>query len=277
MSICRVFPLNNAMPDRSPVIQLENVCFSYRTREVLHNVNFEVGEQDMMAIVGPNGGGKTTLLHLILGLLKPVRGRVLLLGEDPQKSRNRVGYVAQNMQFDNAFPITALEVTEMGCLHQRDEGQSARQGREKAMEALRATGCERLHAAPFASLSGGERQRVMIASAMAGDPELLLMDEPTANVDPKSEHELYTLFQEMNRKIPIVFVSHNLSVVSRNVSHVLCVNHTAVAHPIGEILHTTFTELYGGKLALLSHDMHCHITDPSHAYDEPHTHEPNCD
>ena len=265
------------MPDQSPVIQLKNVCFSYRTREVLHNVNFEVAKEDMMAIVGPNGGGKTTLLHLILGLLKPVRGTVSLFGEDPLKSRNRVGYVAQNLQFDNAFPITALEVTEMGCLHQRQDGQPAKEGREKAMEALKATGCDHLHAAAFASLSGGERQRVMIASAMAGDPELLLMDEPTANVDPKSEHELYTLFQEMNRKIPIVFVSHNLSVVSRHVSHVLCVNHTAVAHPMADILHTTFTELYGGELALLSHDMHCHITDASHAYDEPHAQDCGCD
>ena len=257
----------------SPVIQLENVCFSYRTREVLHNINFSVHNKNMMAIVGPNGGGKTTLLHLILGLLKPVRGRVQLFGQAPQLTRKQVGYVPQNLNFDADFPITALEVTQMGGLHHRHNGISAREIRMKAEKALESVGCTHLLEAPFASLSGGERQRVMIAGALTGDPNLLLMDEPTANVDPKSEHELYELFREMNQKIPIVFVSHNLSVVSRHVSHVLCVNHTAVAHPITEIMKTTFTELYGGELALLSHDMHCHVTDASHAYDEPHVHD----
>jgi zinc transport system ATP-binding protein len=265
------------MIQRSPVIELNDVCFSYRKREVLHNVGFQVQSSDMMAIVGPNGGGKTTLLLLILGLLNPNRGRVLLFGEAPQQTRKRVGYVPQNLSFDNAFPITALDVVKMGCLHRKQGKHRSKEIRESAVEALTTTGCGSLIHAPFASLSGGERQRVMIAHALVGKPELLLLDEPTANVDPKSEHELYELFQEMNRSIPIVFVSHNLSVVSRHVSHVLCVNHTAAAHPIGEILHSTFTELYGGKLALLSHDMHCHVTDASHAYDEPHSHEPGGD
>lgn len=266
------------MIQKHPVIELENVCFSYRKREVLHNVSFQVDKTDMMAIVGPNGGGKTTLILLILGLLNPLRGSVRLLGRSPQQSRKHIGYVPQTLNFDLRFPVTAFDVVKMGMLGQNDKGCSKKNIYQMVLNSLESTGCDALAHASFASLSGGERQRVMIARALAGEPSLLLLDEPTANVDPRSEHELYELFKELNQRIPIVFVSHNLGVVTRHVSHVLCVNHTAVSHPIGDILQTTFTELYGGKLAVISHDVHCHITDPSHAMSEPHgnhSHEPD--
>ncbi len=258
------------MTQPSNVIELQDLCFSYSRREILHNVNVAIPAGSMTAIVGPNGGGKTTLLHLMLGILQPDRGRVSLLGETPLISRSRVGYVPQKLEVDNKFPVSALDVVRMGFLTPDRPRVRGKQIREQAIEVLSATGVAHLANRTFAQLSGGERQRVLISKALACKPELLLLDEPTANVDPRSEHEIYDLFQSLNHQLTVVFVSHNLNVVSRNVSHVVCVNHTAAIHPIGDVLENTFTELYGGKLAVIHHGNSCHVNDPSHALNQPH-------
>jgi len=258
------------MHPTSSVIDIDNVCFSYSRREILHNVNLSVPARSMTAIVGPNGGGKTTLLHLILGILQPDRGNIRLLGAAPVESRIRVGYVPQKLDIDPNFPVSALDVVRMGALSPSRSRIRGKELKDRAKEAMQSTGVDSLAEQAFSSLSGGERQRVMIARALICHPELLILDEPTANVDPRSEHEIYELFRELNRKTSIVFVSHNLNVVSRNVDHVICVNHTADLHPIGDVLENTFTELYGGKLAVIHHGEHCHVNDPSHALSKPH-------
>jgi zinc transport system ATP-binding protein len=224
----------------------------------------------MTAIVGPNGGGKTTLLHLMLGLLKPERGTIRLLGTHPNSSRDQVGYVPQKLEIDRNFPVSALDVVRMGLLTPSRRQLHGRQHRDAAMLALEQTGMASVAHRSFAVLSGGERQRVLIARALVCQPALLLLDEPTANVDPRSEHEIYELFRELNRTITVLFVSHNLNVVSQNVSHVACVNRTAVLHPIDAVLESTFTELYGGRLAVIHHGESCHINDPSRVLSEPH-------
>lgn len=265
------------MEPPTTVAALKDVCFSYKTREILHNVNISIPRNSMTAIVGPNGGGKTTLLKLILGMLKPNRGTVELLGETPLLSRSRVGYVPQKLDVDPQFPVSALDVVQMGLLtpkRSRARGSASRQG---AMELLGKTHAEHIAKQRFSRLSGGERQRVLIAKSLASNPELLVMDEPTANVDPHSEHELYQLFQELNQTIPILFVSHNLNVVSRNVSHVVCVNKTADLHRMQDVLESTFTELYGGTLAVIHHGETCHINDPSHAMNQPHGAAASCE
>jgi zinc transport system ATP-binding protein len=256
-----------------PIIQVRQLCFRYREREVLHQVDFTIGSRDMVAIVGPNGGGKTTLLQLILGLLKPSLGEVLLFGEEPARTRSRVGYVPQQLRDDRQFPICANEVVAIGLLGDPSPSGNAR---KRIREALERTGAGALANRPFGQLSGGERQRVLLSSALVSQPDLLVMDEPTANVDPKSAHELHEFFKELNREIPILLVSHHLSVVSRHVSHVLCVNRTAALHPIGEILQSTFTERYGGELAVIGHGPGCHVSDPSRAMADAHWQEPTC-
>lgn len=251
------------MTAHTPVIDVADVCFAYGAQEVLHNVSFSVGARDMAAIVGPNGGGKSTLLHLLLGVLTPRHGTIRVFGETPAIARRRVGYVPQQLQFDPKFPVNALDVVLMGRVHRTHVGPFRAKDRAAAMEALTQVSMADRARRAFASLSGGERQRVLLAQALVSQPELLLLDEPTASVDALAEHALYELFHELRQRITIIFVSHNVNVVTRHVSHVLCVNRTAAMHPIEQIMSTEFREAYGGDLAVLLHDVHCHVLDAS--------------
>lgn len=247
----------------APILDVRDVCFSYGAQEVLHNVSFQVGARTMAAIVGPNGGGKSTLLLLLLGVLTPRHGSIRVFGDAPAVARRRVGYVPQQLQFDPKFPVNAMDVVLMGRVNRDHVGPFRRADREAALQALEQVSMADRRRRAFASLSGGERQRVLLAQALVSDPELLLLDEPTASVDALAEHALYELFHILRQRITIVFVSHNVNVVTRHVSHVLCVNRTAAMHPIAEIMSAEFREAYGGDLAVLLHDVHCHVLDAS--------------
>jgi zinc transport system ATP-binding protein len=251
------------MTNRPTVVSVRDVCFSYTGTEVLHNVSFTVQERDLVAVVGPNGGGKSTLLRILLGLLEPRYGTVRVLGGLPKEARRRIGYVPQHISFDQRFPVTAFDVVRMGRVERRAFGRYSRQDNEAARQALERVGMINLRNRPFSHLSGGERQRVLIAHALAAEPAMLLLDEPTANVDPMTQSALHELFHALNETVTIIFVSHNVNVVTRYVTHVLCVNRTAALHPIGDIISSSFKEAHGGELAVLLHDLHCHITDVS--------------
>ncbi len=252
------------------VIEVIDLCFFFGDREILHNLNFRVREKDLVAVVGPNGGGKTTLLLLLLGLLEPTLGTVRVFGAAPAAARVRIGYVPQHFSFDPRFPVSAFDVVRMGRVEKHALGLYRREDNAAAERALEEVGMLDRRKRSFSRLSGGERQRVLIARALAGNPELLLMDEPTANVDSRAENALYELFHRISLAKTVIFVSHNLNVVTRYVSHVLCVNHAAVYHPIGEIMTAAFKEAHGGELAVLLHDLRCHITDPSRAFASAH-------
>lgn len=261
----------NPSPSSDPVIEVRDVCFGYTATEVLHNISFTVDPGDLVGIVGPNGGGKTTLLHLLLGLLTPKFGSVRVLGGTPEEARRHAGYVPQHLQFDPRFPVTAADVVRMGRL-----GVARGCGGPEAIEAaLGRVGLSGFGRRTFADLSGGERQRVLIARALVCEPTLLLLDEPTANVDARAEHSLYELFHELNRDMTILLVSHNLTVVTRYVRHILCVNHTACMHPISELLASTIKEAYGGELALLLHHAGSPIMDVSRAMQSGHAGKPS--
>lgn len=253
------------MTDETPVIKLRDVCFSYGAHEVLHNVGFELRAREMLAVVGPNGGGKSTLLRLLLGLLSPRLGSVRIFGGPPRQARARVGYVPQHPRVDPQFPVSVLDVVRMGRVERHAVGPYRRADNAAAEAALTQTGIENLRHRPFAQLSGGQRQRVLIAQALATEADLLLLDEPTANVDPKAEHELIALFGRLRQHKTLVFVSHNVNVVTRHAGHVLCVNRTAVLHPIHQVMASTLREAYGGELAVLTHDQDCHVMDASQA------------
>jgi len=252
------------------VIDVRDVCFSYGAQEVLHNVTFRIGRHALVAVVGPNGGGKTTLLKLLLGALAPRFGSIRVLGLSPEEARSRIGYVPQAIPFDARFPVSVREVVLMGRVGKNRlgaYGQADRAMAQRSLERVRLAGFERRS---FAELSGGERQRVMIAQALASGSELLLLDEPVANIDPEHASRMYELFQELVSDVTVMMVSHNLGVVTGHATHVLCVNHTAGLHAIGEVASATFTEAFGGSLTTIRHDADCQVLDPSAALHTPH-------
>ena len=254
----------------SAALQFSDVCFAYERQEVLHNVDLSVPDKSLVAVVGPNGGGKTTLVRLALGLLKPRRGTVHVFGDAPERRRRSIGYVAQHLSFDPAFPVSALDVVLMGRADRHWLGPYRRDDRAKAAEALERVRLGHLSRRALAHLSGGERQRALIAQVLAADPELLLLDEPTANVDTTVEHEIYDLLRELNERMTIVVVSHNLNVVTRHASHVACVNRTASLARVDELTEGDLHAFHRGDMTVLKHGLSCHVLDPSGAMREPH-------
>ncbi|MFP3927610.1 MAG: metal ABC transporter ATP-binding protein [Desulfobacteraceae bacterium] len=250
---------------KKPVVLMEDVSFSYDALPVLEKVNLEVAELDFMSVVGPNAGGKTTLLKLILGLLRPDTGRIQVFGLPPLKARPRIGYMAQQSSFDFLFPVNVMDVVLMGRLgHGGRGGFYGRSDRQAAEESLKRVEMSELRDRPFSTLSGGQRQRVLLARALASEPELLLLDEPTANVDAAIEKELFEILDELNRKMTIILVTHDLGFVSGYVKRVACVNRRLVVHPTSSITGETINELYGGNMRLIRHDHQC--TEKGHVW-----------
>jgi zinc transport system ATP-binding protein len=241
-----------------PVVEIENLDFAFGRHPILLGVNLQIQGGDFVSFIGPNGGGKSTLLRIMLGLLSPTRGVVRLLGRSPAAARYRVGYMPQHPHFDDSFPVTALDVVLMGRLGRRPlVGPYRRRDRLAAARALAEVEAADLRDRSLGELSGGERQRVLIARALATDPELLFLDEPTASLDPGVQDELYDLLRELNRRMTILIVSHDVGVVSRHVSKVVCVNVHVDQHPSSEIK-GELGRLFGneGRMRLVRHDRH---------------------
>ena len=251
-------------------VVFEDVCFAYEREEVLHNIDFCLCAGALVGVVGPNGGGKSTLLRLMLGLLTPSRGRVLVFGQRPREARRRMGYVPQHLQFDTAFPVCALDVVLMGRADRHVIGPYRRSDREAAHAALDQVKADALASRRFADLSGGERQRVLIAQALTCNPDLLLLDEPTANVDPRVEHEIYDLLHELNEHVTVIAVSHNVNVVTRHAGQVGGVNRAASVLPISQLTQDQLAAVGSGDMAVLQHLASCHVLDPSAALQAPH-------
>ncbi len=252
----------------APVITLRNVDFSYGTTPALAHVNCTVHPGDFVSIIGPNGGGKSTLLRLMLGLAKPQRGEVRLLGRPPRETRLRAGYMPQHLLIDPQFPMTAEDVVLMGRLSGTlPAGPFLAHDREAANGALAACEALALRDRSFASLSGGQRQRVLIARALACAPEVLMLDEPTASLDPGVQDELYALLKRLNETMTVVIVSHDVSVVSQHVNRVFCVNVHVSEHCVTEIPDEMSRLFYGpAGLRLVRHD-HDHTLDDLHGAD----------
>jgi zinc transport system ATP-binding protein len=245
-------------PPAEAAIALRGVSFAYGGVPVLDDVSFTVARGESMCVVGPNGGGKTTLLKLILGLLAPDRGEIQVFGRPPRAARSRMGYMPQHVGFDAQFPMSVMDVVLMGRLGRGGLtglfGWYDRHDRAAAIEALHAVGVEDLARKPLASLSGGQRQRVLIARAICTQPEMLLLDEPTANVDTLAEAQLADILRELARRMTILMVSHDLGFVSNLVEHVVCVNRRVVVHPTCEVTGERIEELYGHEVRRVRHD-----------------------
>jgi zinc transport system ATP-binding protein len=228
-----------------PIVEMHDVAFAYNGETVLLDVNFEVRQGDFIAMIGPNGGGKTTLLKLILGLLQPDRGIIRVMGRPALKAAPAIGYVPQDVHINRSFPITAIDVVMMGMLAPgRPWRRQTAADRREAMVALERLQVGALADRKIGALSGGQRQRVFIARALVTKPRLMLLDEPTASIDTKGQAEFYEMLKALNEETTIVVVSHDLLVVSRYVKSVACVNRHLHYHNQAEITGDMMEAMY---------------------------------
>jgi zinc transport system ATP-binding protein len=236
------------------LVRLENVTVSFDGELILDKVNFTVRERDYIGIIGPNGGGKTTLLKVILGLVQPDSGSVTVLGTPPEKGRRSVGYVPQFTEFDKVFPISVWEFVMMGRLPRSALARRYSSGdREKAIGALKRVGLLNLKDKQLGVLSGGEKQRAYIARALATDPKILLLDEPTANIDVTMETGFYDLLSDLHNEVAVVLVSHDISVISVKVEKIACLNKQLFMHESSEIDEHILEETYRCPVEMIAH------------------------
>ncbi|WP_027177920.1 metal ABC transporter ATP-binding protein [Maridesulfovibrio bastinii] len=231
------------------LISFENVSFSYGTHPVFQDVNFSIDKGDYLAILGPNGGGKTTLVKLFLGLLKPGRGRIGIFGKTPGSCGNIIGYLPQYTNVSQSFPITVRDAVMMGMISSGFKGlfgMGFGSGAKKAVEkALSRVGMLKYINEKVCDLSGGQKQRVFIARAIVAEPKLLLLDEPTASVDQVGKSGLYSLLRELNEDMTVIMVSHDISVLGQGVKTVACVNHQVHIHDKPVITRELLIQAYG--------------------------------
>jgi zinc transport system ATP-binding protein len=234
------------------ILTFEHVSFSYSKAPVLEGIDFSVKKNEFVALMGPNGGGKSTMLKIILGLLSPDKGRVRAFGNEPRSQRKKIGYLAQYSHFDLSFPIGVFDLVLMGC-YKSIGRYYKKQDRQSAMEAL-----EKVHMAPFykrhiSELSGGQLQRVLIARAIVKKPLLLLLDEPMSSVDAQAQQSIYELLSQLNQDMAIILITHDTSVVSQMIGSVACLNRKLYYHGPAEGSLGKLAKAYQCPVEIISH------------------------
>ncbi|MGB1799941.1 MAG: metal ABC transporter ATP-binding protein [Gammaproteobacteria bacterium] len=236
------------------VIDINNVSFNYGMVSVLENISLKIHEDEFIGIIGPNASGKSTLLKLILGLLKPTQGTIKISNEKCQHAKNHIGYVPQHVNFSRDFPVTVEEAVLMGHItssslffkFSKSEIASA----EKAMQKLEIANIAKRQ---IGSLSGGQLQRVLIARALVCQPNILILDEPTSNVDMRVEEDIFALLKNYSEHMTIIVVSHDIAFISGYVDRVACLNHTLVCHDTASISGKMIEELYDAPVKMIHH------------------------
>jgi len=239
-----------------PVIDIKNVWFSFNREPVLQDVQFTLNHKEFLAMIGPNGGGKTTLLKLMLGLLKADRGEIRIFGRPPKQAAHRIGYVPQDIHINKNFPISVLEGVLMGRLksgiswshHKKEDRMAAQLSLEKVE-------MDQFKDRHIDELSGGQRQRVFIARALVTEPEILILDEPTASVDTKGQTEIYTILKDLNEKVTILVVSHDILALSSYIKSVACVNRRVHFHGAAEVTTEMLEMAYQCPVELIAHGL----------------------
>ncbi|MFH1090073.1 MAG: ABC transporter ATP-binding protein, partial [Pseudomonadota bacterium] len=215
----------------TPVIEIKDLWFSYNGVPILKNVNFTVEQDDFVAVIGPNGGGKTTLVKLMLGLLGADRGSIRVFGLSPEKAAPRVGYVPQEMGVSVGLPVSVQSVVLMGRMRPGGGWRKfSKPDRTAAQAALERVSMWDLRQRRINELSGGQKQRVYLARALVSEPKLLIFDEPTSSVDSRGQTDFYDFLKELNKSATIVVVSHDLMVLSTYVKSVACVSQQVHFH-----------------------------------------------
>lgn len=236
------------------VIDIDNVSFNYGAVTVLEDISLKINEDEFIGIIGPNAGGKSTLLKLILGLLQPDKGTIEKYNHDGKNLRNHIGYVPQHVTFSRDFPVTVSEVVMMGHItaasklfrFNNDEIASAKQ----AMQALE---IDDIAKNQVGTLSGGQLQRVLIARALVSLPEILILDEPTSNVDMRVEEDIFSLLKNYSERMTIIVVSHDIAFISGYVDRVACLNRTLVCHNTESISGKMIEDLYDAPVKMIHH------------------------
>ena len=258
---------------RGVVIELDGVSVAYEGLVAIEDVSLAVRRGEYVAILGPNGAGKSTLVKVILGLVRPTRGRVLVFGKPPWKlafkERRRIGYVPQASQLDLRFPITVWELALMGrYAHLGLSRRPRAPDREATRRALELVGLERLAARRIGQLSGGQLQRALIARALAAEPELLILDEPTTGLDLQMTEGLYRLIGELRERLEltVLVVSHDVGVVAEQVDTIACLAGRLVVHgrPKEVLTEATLECMYGREAVLFGHSPVPHLVVARH-------------
>lgn len=231
------------------LLELKHITAGYDSQAILTDVNLQINEQDFIGIIGPNGGGKTTLLKVILGLVKPYQGEVIY----HRNTHNLFGYLPQNSRFDQRFPINITEVVLSGLLSGKGlTGRYTRGDRQKARELLEKYGMGNYLKATIGELSGGQMQRVLLCRAIISSPRLLILDEPTTYVDSNFEKEFYSILRELNQHMSIVMVSHDLGTICSYVKTIACVNRKLHYHH-SNLISSEQLKSYDCPIELITH------------------------
>jgi len=221
------------------IVEINDLTFSYGKTEVLKSVNMSINRGEFLAIIGPNGGGKSTLLKIILGILKPQQGSVSVFGKKPGHCKG-LGYVPQDVSAGRGFPITVREVAMMG---RKLSGKSADfSAVDKILDQLQ---LRDVAENKIDDLSGGQRQRALMARALAIEPEIIFLDEPASNVDMEGQTRIYDLLGELNSHMTVVFISHDLTIIPKYATSVACVSGTIHKHDEAELTEEMIIESYG--------------------------------
>ncbi len=240
---------------KDKIIKVNSLSVNYNKTKALIDVNLDVLEQEYLGIIGPNGGGKTTLIKAILGLVKISSGKIEILGEAPGKTGKAVGYVPQVVELNKSFPINVLDVVLAAMLESKLRPFKSYRKEEitKAEELLEKVNIHKLRNRQINELSGGEFQKMLIARALAVDPKILVLDEPTASIDAKSKEQVYDLLHVLNKKLTIILVTHDLLAISEHVSTIACINQRLTYHGNEGLNQEVINTLYGYPVDLLVH------------------------
>ncbi len=208
-------------------VEVKNLYFKYDKEWVLEDINFELEDKKFMAVIGPNGGGKTTLLKLLLGFLTPTKGEIKIYNKPPKENREIIGYVPQHTNFSLDLPITVFDIVLQGRL-KKGKFFYSQEDKEKAKETLKSLNIYELKDKKIKNLSGGQRQKVLIARALVSEPKILMMDEPTSAIDPRGQKEILDMIENFN--ITRIVVSHDIKILLRNVDKIAYIHKKAVIH-----------------------------------------------
>ncbi|MCG8501524.1 MAG: ABC transporter ATP-binding protein [Firmicutes bacterium] len=237
------------------VIEMSGVSVYYDQICALDHIHLNIKEKEFLAIIGPNGGGKSTLLKVVLGLIKPDKGDVKVLGQPVRHSQSAIGYVPQFSSFDKQFPIDVTDVVLMGRLSDRIRlfhsfTKEDREIVEKVMKQLEIDGLKNRQ---IGQLSGGQLQRVLIARALVTNPKILMLDEPTASLDANAKTQIYAILKELNQKVTVVVVSHDMGAVSSHVNRIACLNKKLYYHGEAQLNNNVVRQVYGCPIDLIAH------------------------
>lgn len=250
------------------IIKIENLSAGYDRKTVLHDINLEISEKDFLGIIGPNGGGKTTLMKVILGLLKPSEGKITFYDNGMPVEQLEIGYLPQYNSIDKKFPISIYEVILSGLNRQKSLfSRFTKEHHERVKETISMMGLEGMENKPIGQLSGGQMQRALLGRAIVSNPKAIILDEPNTYIDKRFEARLYSLLEEINQQRAVILVSHDIGSVLQTVKSIACVNGTLDYHPQSEVSAEWIEEKLQCPIELLGHGELPHRVLKKHNHD----------